>query len=326
MTAPKVLAIVPFSADYNEGRLLVSGGPLDRDGSLVPWVTLASALTAGGWKVDTSDRLDPTEVSAWLHLDSTEPPPQTSNPARTVVMMFEPEVVSPYWYRHSEGRPPFATIYTHSLDLVRRGPPYEYLRWPQVLGTPPHVAREEFLVMINNRKYPVVRRNELYGERERVARWMARRGLIGIYGAGWDRSTWRHPLSALRTRDLRKGARGTVTSKFDVLGRARFVLCFENQRSEGYHTEKLFDAIAAGAVPIYWGDPRITEAVPATAFIDYDVIRSPAALAQVLEKTDHRTQDAIRAAGRSYLSSPQFLPYTIAAFVERLAAKFEAFV
>lgn len=326
MTRHKTLAVIPFSHDYDAGRLFVSGSPLDRDGSLQPWVALASVLRARGWKVDTSDRLDATSVTAWLHLDSTGPPPEVADPSRTVVIMFEPEVVSPYWYRRAlQERLPFGTIYTHSLDLVRKGEPYQYLHWPQVLGTPPQLTRDEFLVMINNRKYPAVSRNELYGEREKVAAWFARRGLIGIYGTGWDHSSWRHPISALRTKDLKKGALGTVTSKFDVLGRARFAFCFENMRSAGYHTEKLFDVIAAGAVPIYWGDPRITEAVPAAAFIDYGEIRSPDALAQVLENTDDPAQNRIRAAGRNYLSSQEFLPYTVGAFVERLAEKFQAF-
>ena len=325
MTDNKTLAVIPFASDYAGGRLFVSGSRLDRDGSLQPWVALAAAMASQGWTVDTWDRLDPTSVTAWLHLDAMSSPPEEADPSRTVVIMFEPEVVSPYWYRRAlQERLPFATIYTHRLDLVKKGEPYEYLYWPQVLGTPPQVPRDEFLVMINNRKYPAVSRNELYGEREKVAAWFARRGLMGIYGTGWDHSVWRHPISALRTRDLKKGARGTVTSKFDVLGQARFVLCFENMRSPGYHTEKLFDAMAAGAVPIYWGDPRITDAVPEAAFVDYGETRSPAALAGALETIDEEAQNSIRAAGRDYLRSDDFTPYTIGAFVARLAGKFES--
>ncbi len=327
MTPSKALAVVPFSRDYEAGKLFVSGGALDRDGSLRPWVSLASALTNRGWAVDTSDRMDPAAVTAWLHLDSYRAPSPSADPARTVLMMFEPEVVSTYWYRRARnGRLPFATVYTHNRVLVGQGAPYEYLHWPQVLGVSPQLKRDEFLVMINNRKYPAVRRGELYGEREKAAAWFARRGLIGIYGTGWQRSTWRHPWSALRTRDVEKGARGPVASKFDVLGRSRFVLCFENMRSAGFHTEKLFDAMAGGAIPIYWGDPRITDVVPADAFIDYDQIRSPSRLLQVLETMDDVMERQIRDAGRAYLSSPAFYPYTIEAFVQRLVAKFEALV
>merc|ERR1712066_109377 len=38
----------------------------------------------------------------------------------------------------------------------------------------------------------------------------------------------------------------------------RFCVCFENDESPGYCTEKLLHAFAAGCVPIYWGDPRIS--------------------------------------------------------------------
>lgn len=39
---------------------------------------------------------------------------------------------------------------------------------------------------------------------------------------------------------------------------SKFVLAFENASSPGYCTEKLFHAKVAGAIPIYWGDPLVT--------------------------------------------------------------------
>jgi hypothetical protein len=38
-----------------------------------------------------------------------------------------------------------------------------------------------------------------------------------------------------------------------------FHMAFENTVMEGYVTEKIADALAAGTVPVYWGDPRVTE-------------------------------------------------------------------
>jgi alpha(1,3/1,4) fucosyltransferase len=327
MTRPKVLAVIPFSWDYEDGRLFAAGSDLDRDGVLQPWVAFAHSMRSSGWVIDTADRLDRDAVSAWLHLDSAAPPPPEAQPARTILMMFEPEVVHPYWYvRARRGRLPFATVFTHSLELVARGAPYEYLHSPQVLGRAPGVGRDEFLVMVNNRKYPAVRRGELYSAREKVASWFARQGLMRIYGRGWDRSDPRHPISALRTRDLKKAAAGTVASKFEVLGRARFSLTFENMTAPGYHSEKLFDAIAAGSVPIYLGDPNIRDVVPAGAFIDYSGVGSPAKLAALLQNTSDAEQRRIQEAGRSYLESESFLPYTVVAFARRLTRAVEAMV
>jgi len=42
--------------------------------------------------------------------------------------------------------------------------------------------------------------------------------------------------------------------KYDLLSQYKFNLCFENSLAEGYVTEKLFQALIAGTIPIYWGD------------------------------------------------------------------------
>lgn len=324
LTARHTLAVVPFSQEFAGGRLFLTGTPPDRDGSLKPYAALAKRLRSTGWTVDTVDRLDAGTASAWLHLDSAGLPPTDSDPDRTVLMMFEPEVVSPFWYRRArEARLQYRRVYTYSRELVAHGEPYRYLHCPQALGAAPVALRDEFLVMVNARKYPARREAELYSTRERVAAWFARRGLMSIYGRGWDRISLRHPISALRTTALRAAARGVVDSKFGVLGRAKFVLCFENMVSPGYHTEKLFDAIAGGAVPVYLGDPEITDTVPAGAFIDYRDAGSPEALHRLLMSTDDAAQERIRVRGRQYLASTDFTPYSIDAFVERLKHDFE---
>jgi hypothetical protein len=53
--------------------------------------------------------------------------------------------------------------------------------------------------------------------------------------------------------------RGYVSSKVDILKRYRYCLVMENQRQNGYITEKLFDCLPSGAVPIYWGAQDIQD-------------------------------------------------------------------
>lgn len=48
-------------------------------------------------------------------------------------------------------------------------------------------------------------------------------------------------------------------NKREYLKRYRFNLCPENSDSEGYVTEKIFDAISAGCIPIYWGSQNNPE-------------------------------------------------------------------
>lgn len=42
-------------------------------------------------------------------------------------------------------------------------------------------------------------------------------------------------------------------NKIDYLSRFFFNICPENSNSSGYVTEKLFEAISAGCIPVYWG-------------------------------------------------------------------------
>ncbi|XP_072950680.1 alpha-(1,4)-fucosyltransferase-like [Typha angustifolia] len=48
----------------------------------------------------------------------------------------------------------------------------------------------------------------------------------------------------------------------------KFVLAIENTKTESYVTEKLFYALEAGAVPIYFGAPNVWDFVPPNSIID----------------------------------------------------------
>jgi len=58
-------------------------------------------------------------------------------------------------------------------------------------------------------------------------------------------------------------------SKASVLGDYKFCLCPENGLHPGYVTEKLFDAYAAGCVPLYYGDISGNPGINQRAFINY---------------------------------------------------------
>lgn len=83
--------------------------------------------------------------------------------------------------------------------------------------------------------------NVHYQIRKEIAdRWVSE---IDVFGGGWPKSMPNY--------------RGFVSSKVDLLRRYRYCLVMENQRQNGYITEKLFDCFPAGTVPIYWGAPDI---------------------------------------------------------------------
>jgi alpha(1,3/1,4) fucosyltransferase len=55
--------------------------------------------------------------------------------------------------------------------------------------------------------------------------------------------------------------------KLGFMGERKFNLCYENSSYPGYVTEKLFHALYAGVVPIYWGSPVVELDFNSDAFI-----------------------------------------------------------
>jgi hypothetical protein len=78
-------------------------------------------------------------------------------------------------------------------------------------------------------------------------------------------------------------------SKLETIARYRFTLAFENSVSQDYVTEKFFEPLIAGSVPVYLGAPNIAEFSPADhCFINVADFQGPAHLAGYLQLlTEH---------------------------------------
>lgn len=81
----------------------------------------------------------------------------------------------------------------------------------------------------------------------------------------------------------------------------RFAIAFENKALPGYTTEKLFEAMEARCVPIYWGDPTVAEDFNPRSFINAADYPDDEALVKRVEEVDG--DPALQAA---YLAEPYF--------------------
>lgn len=74
------------------------------------------------------------------------------------------------------------------------------------------------------------------------------------------------------------------SSKMELYKRYKFVIAFENSCALDYVTEKFFDPLLAGAVPIYLGAPNIEEYLPGKdCYINVRDFKSPKDLAEHLK-------------------------------------------
>jgi hypothetical protein len=66
----------------------------------------------------------------------------------------------------------------------------------------------------------------------------------------------------------------TVDSKLDFESTHKFSLCIENAIYEGYTSEKIVDGFLANTIPIYYGNPNITEDFESGSFINLHDFKS----------------------------------------------------
>jgi hypothetical protein len=195
-----------------------------------------------------------------------------------------------------------------------------------------------FLVMINGNKVPPLKTQELYSERLRALAYFGAHGEIDLYGVGWHGPAYRigttkvpkavqrlqykaeAVLDRLRPDPALVAARrvykGAVPVKAETLSGYAFAICFENQILEGWVTEKIFDCLVAGTVPVYLGAPDIERWVAPECFVDMRRFSGYDELREFLHDLSPSDIDAYREAAREYFRSEQYRPFTKHAFAE----------
>lgn len=151
----------------------------------------------------------------------------------------------------------------------------------------------------------------IYPLRKQLVGALAKQDVIHLYGKGWDTDP---------NMDVQRVYKGMVPAggKTDTLSRYKFTLCFENAIFPGYLTEKIFDALMAGSVPVYLGDPEVNKIIPENAFIDARKFSSPEELGRRLKEMSAAEHEAYIKAGQNFLNSPTFKEFEQAAFVDRV--------
>lgn len=77
-----------------------------------------------------------------------------------------------------------------------------------------------------------------------------------------------------------------VPDKLEFENKHKFSICFENSNHPGYMTEKIVEAFAARTIPIYWGDPLVTEIFNKDAFINVNDFSSVDEMVEYVKKID----------------------------------------
>ena len=144
---------------------------------------------------------------------------------------------------------------------------------------------QQFLLARADSAYNATRRNKgIVGaisncgakQRNAYVKEMMQHAHIDQYGTCFHNQHTDTPRSS---KDWRRG-------KIDLFRNYAFALSFENKITTEYVTEKIFDSILAGAIPVYSGTSDVYKYVPAEAFIDVRHFDGPGGLVQRLREVE----------------------------------------
>jgi hypothetical protein len=289
-----------------------------------------------------------TNLYATMSLRRHEHVSRRSDTVLSAFFVNESPVVEPRLFAElEEVAGSFRRLYSYAPDeamgeFLGRTLPFRSFRFPYPFDSVDESAwsnrDRSFLTMIAMNKVPRLDHEELYSERLRAVEHFGRTSEIDLYGIGWDGPSFRvgetrvpRPLRNLGFRlerrwdRLRPGRkpllqaarrvyRGPVASTGDTLARYTFSICFENMVLDGWVTEKIFNNLRAGTIPVYLGAPDIERWVWPECFVDMRRFSGYEELREYLLGLSSAEVDTYREAGREYFASPDFHPFTKDAF------------
>jgi alpha(1,3/1,4) fucosyltransferase len=334
----------------------LASSPGGGEGILGPYVHLRERLAELGVPVHTGDLLvrgDAPAASlnlyvtmgAWTRYRRLV---RRSDTILSAFMVNECPIVEPRLYADlDKASTAFRRMFSFAGDdamqpFIRSHVHFEPFRYPYPFSSVRHEAwsrrDRSFLAIINGNKVPRLDTQELYSERLRAIAYFEALGEIDVYGVGWDGPPFRvgqtrvpkavRRLAYLAERrwdrfrpdplvaTARRAWRGTVPSKSATLSGYTFAICFENQVMQGWVTEKIFDCLVAGTIPVYLGAPDIDDWVDTECYVDMRRFPDYGALRDYLRGLSPAEIDAYREAGREYFRSERFFPFTKEAFAE----------
>lgn len=337
VNASDITYVDPPSPAYYEDRLFdTSDAILNRDDSLVPYARVRQAYRAAGKELRTADYLMKTPrgeaVSNYYSLgvlDNYKALLERADVCLKAFVIFEPPVVDPRLYKAlPELTSAFETVYVHnttgdgySLEGVDASR-LRQLYWPQprdevIKHYWERTERLDRIVVINGNHIPRKVPNELYSKRIEAMAGLAPLGIVDLYGRGWAKwwsraSMWLPYWKNRKT--LMSIYKGACDSKYEVLSQYKFSLCFENMAMKGYVTEKIFDCLYAGTVPLYLGATDISDLLPEAAYVDCRRFDSWVKMREFLVRMTDLEFQTMRKAGREFLCSSQGKKYANALF------------
>jgi hypothetical protein len=329
--APRYATLVVNRLTANE-PFRPGAGPNGGD-FFLPWRQLRERFATAGIELNTRDVNAGRPVEFELHLNAQR---QVGHPL-SYAYLYEDPIVRPINGDIVE-LARYRKLFTSNEELID-GEHVLQLDYPNdltVRDVPGFRERDLFCVLIASNKallHPHPR--NLHAKRVEAVRFFEAQApeRFALYGPGWDIPAVQpghlgriaKRLHEWKRRLRPEGPppfpswRGTVGRKHEVLDRARFSICYENSRgSPGYISEKIFDCLTSGCVPVYLGTTHSKPPVPEDCFIDGDAFDSLEQMLAHIARIDAGHFAMYQQNIREFLASPAARRFTNAHWCDTL--------
>lgn len=266
--------------------------------------------------VEFSDPVATHFVSLDHHKDALKAVSANINVENRILVVQEPRVVQPANYvKRIQNK--YGFVLSLTPETGNEFLPWPQANWPEMKI---HSSRRKLnsVILVNANKSSFLPGSE-YGLRRRVVKEFLKNQIqVDLAGSGWDRSGYaqlKHNLVGIAyaaingywprlkeysftTKNHRYLVKhGIVEDKYELMAQNDFALVIEN--SQTYISEKLFDAVISGCIPLFCGPDLSKFGIPGD--IALELPNTPKAFVQAFREMSIDDKNRIRDNGKRWL-------------------------
>ncbi len=307
----------------NNQAFNVSDPFLNQDSRIEHMKLLKDEYNSKGFDISTQDINNPKESCFQIHTEIPKTKVKSKN--AYLILLESPVVIRRNWdiRRHEE----FKKIFTYNTDLLKlntkNNKKYIKISWPVHLEIPDFIStkeREKDFILVSGNKYSL-HPKELFSERKNIIDFFEIKfpNRLDLFGSGWDSNPKSVEYLSLASRlknkaksfFLRKDIespslyRGLLNNKKKTYQNYKFCFILENMIDlNGYITEKIWECLSFGIIPIYLGASDIESNIPSNCFINLRDFNSDyEKLISWIDRMDHQKKDSYLIYAQEFMRS-----------------------
>lgn len=311
--AEKIIYIVPAIDTPTNGGLFA---PKEFNDSRRRFIALKEVAQRKGYTLqatkDISDKKNVVAVVVFttMHINQKLLQNLQQYPKRKRILFLSESPLLQGWAHDSSITKHWGKVFTVLDNFVDNKKFFKYY-YPQsslqMIGDIPPFEQKKFCTLIaGNKDFCSKNKDGLYVQRRKTIKFFEdlHTNEFDLYGIGWNKK--KNP-----------SYQGAIKNKTETLKHYKFCICYENiKNTYGYISEKIFDCLIAGCIPIYWGAANVTSYIPKNCFIDRRAFNSLSDLYRFLKKMNEDTYNQYLVNIRKFLNSEKVNKFSINHFTK----------